>query len=324
MKKLIEVSSEFQKSFLYERQTYMGFAILLVVLYHLVCRFHLHGFGIAHVLGRGYVGVDVFLFFSGLGLCFSCTKNSLSQFYKNRVLRIMPLYIVLAIVSSLTYQIAEDNLTIWDWFCNLTTLSYYGLGGCFVDWYLSSLFVFYLFFPLVFKNVKGGGILLIGIISELIVLFVPMYWTYDCFVSRIGIFLLGVLYYRNRSDELFFLKSILISLLLFVLFVVVAHVMDFNLSRFLYMSLLTPFIMLIFFILISQAWMWQIKNALSYIGRYTLEIYIANCISWKVGVLLPSSLYNPWTDLLFTSIFAVLLFNVNRQCVLMLYKYRVK
>ncbi len=152
--RISEVSAMAQNLILSERSVYMGLAILMVVTYHLTSRFHIPVLG--HIFNF-FSGVDIFIFFSGLGLCFSCTKNSLSLFYKNRFLRILPLYLVLAITSSIAYQITEGSFSVWDYFCNLTTLSYYGLGGCFVDWYLSSLLIFYLFFPFVFKNVKGGG-----------------------------------------------------------------------------------------------------------------------------------------------------------------------
>ncbi len=155
--KTIQQSAGVQQSFLTDRQVYMGFAILLVVVYHIVGRFHIHGYGIAHVLGKGYVGVDIFLFLSGLGLCYSCTKNSLSQFYKNRFIRIIPLFVIVATIHSIVYQVTEGNLSIWGYFCNITTLSYYGIGGHYVNWFISALLIFYIFFPLVFKNIKGGG-----------------------------------------------------------------------------------------------------------------------------------------------------------------------
>ena len=153
---LFEKSSIIQKMILTHRQTYMGLAILMVVAYHASGRY---GLAIP-LIGRGYAGVDIFLFFSAVGLCFSYTKNSLSQFYKNRFIRIFPLFALLAIVRSVFNEVQMD---FWDYICNLTTLSYYGLGGCFVDWYLCALLLLYLLFPILFKNVisnRGGNFML--------------------------------------------------------------------------------------------------------------------------------------------------------------------
>ena len=38
----------------------------------------------------GYIGVEVFLFISGFGIAHSLAKNSLGQYYKNRVIRLIP------------------------------------------------------------------------------------------------------------------------------------------------------------------------------------------------------------------------------------------
>lgn len=147
------------KQILSNRQAFMGVAILMVVAYHAVGRF---GFTtyipfFNSLLWHGYSGVDIFLFFSGLGLCFSYEKNTLPTFYWNRFTRIAPLFIVLAIFRSIFH---DEVMGLWGWFCNLTSLSYYGIGGCFVDWYLSALIVLYILFPLLYRRISllGGGI----------------------------------------------------------------------------------------------------------------------------------------------------------------------
>lgn len=144
------------KQILSNRKAFMGIAILMVVAYHAYGRFGLTTNipFLNPLLGHGYLGVDIFLFFSGLGLCFSYRKNTLSTFYWNRFTRIAPLFILLAIVRSIFY---EGGLGLWGWFCNLTSLSYYGIGGCFVDWYLSALIVLYILFPFMYKRISIGG-----------------------------------------------------------------------------------------------------------------------------------------------------------------------
>lgn len=78
-----------QKSF------WLGVAILLIVLYHMprVATF-------TTVFNPFFIGVDLFLFFSGFSLCYSYEKNRLGAFYKRRFFRIYPMFFVLAVTSS--------------------------------------------------------------------------------------------------------------------------------------------------------------------------------------------------------------------------------
>lgn len=75
------------------RSSLMGIAMLSVFLFHsmgdwmptMIC----------NIAANGAIGVDVFLFLSSIGLTYSITKNpSVTAFYKRRVLRIMPTYVL--------------------------------------------------------------------------------------------------------------------------------------------------------------------------------------------------------------------------------------
>lgn len=68
-----------------DKQFLMGIAITFVWLYHLRCTCHHLGDPLFKPL---FIGVDIFLFLSAYGLCFSYNKNSLGQFYKNRIKRV--------------------------------------------------------------------------------------------------------------------------------------------------------------------------------------------------------------------------------------------
>ena len=93
--------------FLSYRSAFMGIAMMAVVLYHYQVWYNEFSVRlIKFLVGRGYVGVDIFLFFSAVGLSFSLKKNGWKIFYKHRVLRILPLYLLLAsyrIVSNVVF-----------------------------------------------------------------------------------------------------------------------------------------------------------------------------------------------------------------------------
>ena len=136
---------------------FSGIAILMILLYHQPMSGLIKGI----YFYPGFSGVDIFLFFSGYGLCYSINKNGVGEFYKRRFFRILPLYMLLGLfVGLLHYQ----DYSVMDYICNMTSLSYWGLGGNEFDWYLSSLIVFYLAFPALYwaiskmpnKTIWGG------------------------------------------------------------------------------------------------------------------------------------------------------------------------
>ncbi len=312
---LRQSNANIHRSILTEKQVYMGFAMVLVVVYHVVSRFCLDTNWLGTFLLRGYVGVDVFLFFSGLGLCFSCSRNTLSKFYRNRFTRVLPLYVFMAIIASILHHITEGGGgNLWDYFCNITALSFYRLGGWTVEWFLPSLMTFYIFFPLVFKKFSVKAIILLCLASELIVLSIPMEWDIECFIARVGIFLLGILFYRNRDDSLYMLKCVAVSLALFATYYIFTHTVNIPFPRFLFMSLFAPLTIYVFSIIIIQKWTGGLKRVLAWIGKYTLEIYVANCLSSELKVVLPLEFYQPWSDVLMTIVFAFPIFYINRWC----------
>ena len=62
---------------------FSGIAIFIILLYHQPMSGAIKGI----YFYPGFSGVDIFLFFSGYGLCYSMNKNSLGEFYKRRFFR---------------------------------------------------------------------------------------------------------------------------------------------------------------------------------------------------------------------------------------------
>lgn len=78
------------------RNSWMGLAILWIVLFHLQ-----YDFGgdslrfLSYIKSIGYGGVNIFLFASGIGCFCSLEKNdNLMEFFKRLIKRIFPIYIV--------------------------------------------------------------------------------------------------------------------------------------------------------------------------------------------------------------------------------------
>ena len=257
---------------------YFGIAILMVVLTHIEL---VDNNRIWCIFYPGFLGVDIFMFFSGYGLCYSYQKNNLTIFYKRRFLRIAPVFFLMVIVVSLVSICNGRNMSVWDWFCNLTTLNYYCLGGFYIEWYLCAVVVFYLSFPLLFslckrcESVNGEGILLILVLIFCILLSILCgKWEYVCAIGRIPIFILGILLYINKKP----LKKYLFIFCFFFLLTIPLFILGL-LPRFYVFYMAAPIIIglmgLLGEIIIQSE---GIKSVLEWIGKHTLELYVTNIV----------------------------------------------
>lgn len=262
-----------------QRHLMMGVAMIMVILYHL---FNVVNSKCLAIFYPGFMGVDIFLFLSGYGLCFAFNKYDLPIFYKRRILRIIPLFVLMAFIVTLIKVSTGQSANIWDWFCNLSTLSYYQCGGFFVDWYLSALLLFYLTFPLLYRLMKhrmGGGriiLLTIAIVLTLSSLF-DIEWYYETALGRLPFFMSGILCYITSKEKA--IKSVCsiygIALLIALILYSKGYIATYMVV---YMS--APFI------LIAVSWFIEIisprlvlKRFIEYVGKHSLEFYTANvCI----------------------------------------------
>lgn len=264
------------ESFDTDRFFYYGIAILLVIFYHALC--FGHSFLAFKVFKYGYIGVDIFLFFSGYGLCYSYEKSKLINFYKKRVFRIIPLFVIYASFKSVILStIGKETLSVWDWFCNLTTLSYYQIGGVFIDWYLCALLLLYIIFPIFrdfAKRTRLIGVITITISCYWILTCFDISWTHQCLIGRLPIFYLGILMYDSTRNNVIDLKSIKALLCLFFLFGIISILTDAN--KFLITTLISPFLLFFSYFLIDKK-VQIVKRILTYLGSKSLEIYLGNC-----------------------------------------------
>ena len=91
-----------EQSILTYRTHLMGIAALWIYLFHewipLAPNIPILGFIEGFIKQIGFFGVDIFFFLSGMGLIYAIEKHSVSRFYQRRFLRILPSYILMAIV----------------------------------------------------------------------------------------------------------------------------------------------------------------------------------------------------------------------------------
>lgn len=129
------------------RSELMGLALLWVMLFH-AYSYHAPWRALALVQEYGYLGVDIFLFLSGLGLCGSLLRRpSVTAFWRARCARILPAYwLVVGAYSLCLIYLGRISFSTMLW--SLSGLHYwFQIPGSF-NWYVSALLAFYLLAPL--------------------------------------------------------------------------------------------------------------------------------------------------------------------------------
>ena len=77
----------------------------------------------------GFLGCDIFILLSGCSLGYSYLNHSLKKIYLRRLIRIYPLFLILALSKCFFSQLSGETLSFGDWISTCTFLSYYGWGG---------------------------------------------------------------------------------------------------------------------------------------------------------------------------------------------------
>jgi peptidoglycan/LPS O-acetylase OafA/YrhL len=165
-------------------QELKGLAILAVVFSHVgyfLSNDHRFLFPISILAG---VGVDLFLFLSGFGLCISALKKNLSikEFYEKRLLKMFtPFWIVIIILFLLDYFILHISRS--PHYIAKSLLGIFTNADLFQDvnspfWFITPLLFYYLLFPLLFsKKYPWLAAIIIYAVSYIILKFkLPVSW----------------------------------------------------------------------------------------------------------------------------------------------------
>ena len=126
------------------RDALMGISIIFILLYHAYSWIPPEENPYYIFFKYGYATVDIFMLLSGFGLCYSYTKNSVKRFYYRRFIKIIPLNIISGLIVSFFVYSQSKEISPWDIFCNISTLSYYGLGGIYWNWFIPSILLLYI------------------------------------------------------------------------------------------------------------------------------------------------------------------------------------
>lgn len=138
-------NSDYSASVLSDYRTeLMGVATLLIVFFHLSFRI---GHNVLwYVSTHAMIGVEMFFLLSGLGLCYSISHDHcLWHFYLKRIIRILPTYGIVILVSLLLSGNFSWGVFLQEWSC----IGYWTRGH-YYDWYIPNQMLLYLLFPLIY------------------------------------------------------------------------------------------------------------------------------------------------------------------------------
>lgn len=125
----------------------MGIAMLFVILFHVGLPREDAFFGLRRM---GNIGVDMFLFLSGIGLWFSWTKRpSLRHFYLRRFLRIYPCWLLMATLFYLPDYLGPQKFSksLVDLLGDISINWDFWLHDELSFWYVPAIMMLYLFAP---------------------------------------------------------------------------------------------------------------------------------------------------------------------------------
>ena len=186
------------------RRCIMGFAALALYAFHKHSMLFANGstlYTIENVLKRiAFLGLDVFLLLSGLGLTYAIRREKLGTFYLRRLKRIaLPFFVIGAITAILEHWDAHTTLG------NLSGYYFFAKNMYSFMWYFPAICVLYALFPLYHKLLRlsraplafTGIALCLWLLGSLL-LAEPMKAAgreeFFGFTNRIPIFVIGVLF----------------------------------------------------------------------------------------------------------------------------------
>lgn len=261
-----------------KRPFLMGISIIMVMFFHNLWVRDVEW--LKPINDYGFFGVDVFLFVSGFGIFYSLKKNSLKTYFRNRIVRIIPLCLICGFVKFIISHFVLHDDSSWGW---------QSLIG-FDQWYIKGIIVLYLLSPCFYKLLEKYGyyLLILSYIVAIISLQVITNLTLCLFLPRIPVFLLGMMIASNKIK--FSNKLLIVSFLFFV--IAVFHRLSIicgwmtlgsEMHTVLFLSI-GIFFFLWLLLCLYHLFKWlNLMPFMNFSGRHSLELYLLHTyVYWNI------------------------------------------
>lgn len=257
----------------------MGISALWIITSHMVWKIPI----LESIENIGFIGVDIFLYLSGIGLVFSIEKShSYKVFFKNRsklLIRFLPFCFFFILLNELFFK--SFNYSFCDYLALITTIGFWK-ETVFLEWYTPSIIFLYCLFPILYhiiKNYNENILLLLSIIAAVIITlynydYQPKYMLY----SRFPIFISGIIigkkiYFKEKSD-----RSIFLLLLSGIAMCFLFHYYNHNnIFFFLRNSMFTPLLLILIISILKKTDIHVLKF-LYFCGKMSYEIFLGHMV----------------------------------------------
>lgn len=285
------------------RSVLFGISIISIILFH-YCEDYVNAFQNGNVGSNlivfGYykmissLGVEVFIFLSGLGLFYSMSNNSnVIRFYEKRVKRLIVPYVFVGIIFWGVFDLILNKEGITRFIKDFTFVTFFTEGQRTI-WFIGVIFIFYLVFPLVYKLILSQEgviktlILIIGIYGinySILQLWPNIYYNIEIGIMRFPIFILGALCaYLIKNDVqnqnkimIFFAIAIGLALKIADVFVDMPQYWSRIITTFYAIALI-----LIVCIIVDKLHWQKFNSAMEKVGEYSLELYMIHVCLRKI------------------------------------------
>lgn len=261
-----------------QRKALMGVAILLIMLYHSSVIFEIPIF--RHLFSNGDIGVELFAVLSGIGIYHSLSKNSIIVFYKKRIARIVPSFLLVSIPYSLFLLLCRG--ASWKYFVSLVS-GIAPLLGDYTFWFVSFIMLCYLVSPVLFlilSRTNTYGLLAIAtfICTYFLMLLFPCQLSPLMWLFRFSDFVLGMEVARVLFDNESPCKEAPKYVLCYLFFLVIIAMLltlvrdaSYVVRYFSYFITVIPILFSLAFVLEHCQCMHKV---FCFLGNFTLEIYL--------------------------------------------------
>ena len=284
------------------RKELFGFSIITILLFHFFEDVSDFGEGSPFFIASkvynivfGSVGVDIFVFLSGMGLFFSMAKNSnVPSFYKRRLKRILPTYLIIGGLGWIVLDLVVLKSGVLRFLFDFSTASFWAEGRKLV-WYISFILIMYFVFPLIFKlldvNSRALSNILISVLTFAVIVFnialsflaPEFYGNTEIALWRTVIFLIGAWFGKTvyKKEKLTYEFYLLVALsIVFAVFTLISKAEPnflWGLFELRLQMVFYPFIIIIAAARVLSLCDGKLFNrGLSRLGEISLELYLSH------------------------------------------------
>lgn len=280
------------KTVMDHRNAIFGFAAIWIVVYHIYFIYRWPYIPVvSQIINVGNMGVDIFVFLSAIGLSFSIEKNSIKEFYTNRVKRVFVPFVLIATPFYIWNALAVYGISIQalcEFLLNITTISFWCREGA-PAWYMAFVVIIYAVFPVLYKLKKKHKyilvlLILISIAIELLLKIIesPIFIFGERVISRIPIFFVGMLIAdfvkTSRKINKFFTALVIVVACAGFVYITLNNV-DIVITRYLYAFMSIAVVLALIFIIDKIQNVSILKllvRMLNFCGVISLEIYLTH------------------------------------------------